>query len=226
LTTFVLVHGASTGGWYWAPVRDLLRAAGHEVYTPTLTGLGERSHLLSREIGLDLHIQDVVNVLFYEDLRDVVLAGHSYGGMVVTGVADRLPDRIAHLVYVDAFVPHDGESLLDLGGPGARAYIENDVRTRGDGWRNPRPEGPDADRRLVDHPFRTYTDPIVLRGGGAGIPRTFVWCNAPPHPSFDGSAERARAEPGWRFRELPTWHTPMRTMPRELTELLLEAAPS
>src|SRR3989442_14761608 len=112
MTTFVLVHGASTGGWYWAPVRQLLRAAGHEVYTPTLTGLGERSHLLSRGIGLDTHVQDVVNVLAYEDLRNVVLAGHSYSGMVITGVADRAPDRIAHLVYVDAVVPHHGESPL------------------------------------------------------------------------------------------------------------------
>src|SRR5437867_3282753 len=129
MATFVLVHGASTGGWYWAPVRSLLRDAGHEVHTPTLTGLGERCHLLSRGIGLDTHIQDVVNALVYEDLRDVVLAGHSYSGMVVTGVADRVPERIAHLVYVDAFVPHHGESLLDLGGPGAREYIEKDVRT-------------------------------------------------------------------------------------------------
>jgi hypothetical protein len=144
--------------------------------------------------------------------------------MVITGVADRAPARIAHLVYVDAFVPHDGESLLDLGGPGAREYIEQDVRARGDGWRNPGPEGADADRRLVDHPFKTYGDPIVLSGAGAGIPRSFIWCTGPPHPSFDRSAERARREPGWRFRELATWHTPMPTMPRELTELLLEVA--
>ena len=105
MATFVLVHGASTGGWYWAPVRARLRAAGHEVFTPTLTGLGERAHLLRQDVGLDTHVADVLNVLAYGDLVGVVLAGHSYGGMVVTGVADRAPERVAHLVYVDAFVP-------------------------------------------------------------------------------------------------------------------------
>jgi len=202
----------------------LLRAAGHDVTTPSLTGLGERGHLVSRETNLTTHVTDVVNHIEFENLRDVVLVGHSYGGMVITAVADRVPERLAHLVYVDAFVPHDGECLLDLGGEGARRYIENDVRTRGDGWRNPKPEGEGADPRLVDHPFKTYTDPVRLTGAGAHLPRAFVWCNGPPHPSFDGAVARARSEPGWRVRELPTWHTPMRTMPRELTELLIEAA--
>jgi pimeloyl-ACP methyl ester carboxylesterase len=225
MATFVLVHGGSTGGWFWAPVRVRLQAAGHEVFAPSLTGMGERVHLSSREIGLETHIVDVLNLLVYEDLTGVVLVGHSYGGMVVTSVADRVPERIGHLVYVDAFVPRDGESVRSFSDPGGwHRNMEEPVRARGDGWRNPRPEGPDADPRLVDHPYKTYTDPVALTGAHRRVPTTYVWCTDPPHPLIAQAAERARAEPGWRFRELPTSHVPMRTMPDELTALLLEAA--
>lgn len=114
MATFVLVHGATAGGWVWRPVPSLLRAEGHEVYTPTLTGLGERAHLLSPEVDLGTHIQDVVNVLEFERLSQVILVGHSYGGVVVTAVAERIPERLAQLVYIDALVPADGESVADL----------------------------------------------------------------------------------------------------------------
>ena len=107
MTTFVLIHGAWHGGWCWKKVSPILREAGHETYSPTLTGLGERSHLLSRDIDLNCHIQDVVNVLEYKGLKDVVLVGHSYAGMVITGVADRCPERLAQLVYLDAFAPQN-----------------------------------------------------------------------------------------------------------------------
>src|SRR5713101_4428932 len=111
MATFVLVQGGWVGGWYWKRVTPLLSAAGHEVFAPTLTGLGERAHLAAPDIGLETHIQDVLGVLTYEDLSNVVLVGHSYGGMVITGVAERAPERLAHLVYFDAFVPTDGQAL-------------------------------------------------------------------------------------------------------------------
>src|SRR5688572_12471656 len=111
MATFVLVHGGWDGGWAWRSVAKDLQAAGHEVFTPTLTGSGERVHLASPEIGLDTHIQDIVNVLRFENLSDVLLVGHSYGGMVITGVAEQMPERIDQLIYLDAFAPRDGESL-------------------------------------------------------------------------------------------------------------------
>ena len=137
MATFVLVHGAYHGGWCWKKLTPLLRAAGHEVVAPTLTGLGERVHLLTRDIGLDTHVQDVVNVLAYEDLRGVVLVGHSYGGMVITGVAERIPQHVRHLVYLDALVPMDEErSMKELylwHNPDRWAYTEAQMRA-GDGW--------------------------------------------------------------------------------------------
>ena len=117
MATFVLVHGGWAGGWQWREIASLLRAAGHDVFTPTLTGLGERVHLASPDVGLDTHIQDILMVLEYEDLHDVILVGYSYSGMVITGVAERAPERLAHLVYLDAYVPRDGQSLLDMLGP-------------------------------------------------------------------------------------------------------------
>ena len=114
MATYVLVHGSGSGGWIFGPVARILRAAGHEVFTPTLTGMGERAHLLGPAVDLNLHIQDVVNVLDFENLRDVILAGHSYSGMVITGVADRAPDRIGQLVYMDATIPRNGESQADV----------------------------------------------------------------------------------------------------------------
>src|SRR6478672_3300963 len=117
MATYVLVHGGGHGGWCYQRVARLLRSSGHEVYTPTLSGLGERSNLLSPDIDLDLHIRDIAAVLHYEDLRDVILVGHSYGGMVITGVADRATDRIGRLVYLDAATPVNGQSLVDVAGP-------------------------------------------------------------------------------------------------------------
>src|SRR5689334_24528018 len=114
MATIVIVHGGWSGGWYFTPVARLLRSAGHEVYTPTLTGIGERVHLATRETGLSTHVQDVVNVLDFEDLHEVVLVGYSYGGMVITGVANRVPHRIKQLIYLDAFVPRNGESVADF----------------------------------------------------------------------------------------------------------------
>src|ERR1700686_1339126 len=136
MTDYVLIHGAWHGSWCWTRVRRLLAAAGHQVFTPTLTGVGERSHLLSRDVGLDTHIADVANLMIWENLRDVVLVGHSYGGVVARHVADRMPDRIRSLIYLDAFVPENGKTLFDYlpdNGEGAR----NPAVAHGDGWRVP-----------------------------------------------------------------------------------------
>src|SRR6266511_4363097 len=138
MAVFVLVHGGFHGGWCWRRVAALLRAAGHEVYTPTLTGLGERAHLATPDIGLDTHIRDVLGVLAFEDLRDVVLVGHSMAGMVVTGVAERAPDRLAHLVYLDASVPRDGECDLECHGLRGEARAAFEARAGSDGLLTPR----------------------------------------------------------------------------------------
>src|SRR5262249_62403181 len=132
--TFVVAHGAWSAGWAWKKMHPLMSAAGHRLVTPTYTGLGEREHLASPSNDLETHIQDILNVIKYEDLRDIVLISHSYGGMVATGVADRARELIAQLIYLDAFVPRNGQSLLDLLPPQARQQMQERVKG-GDGWR-------------------------------------------------------------------------------------------
>jgi len=225
MAVFVIVHGGWDGGWAWRAVAANLRAAGHEAFTPTLTGSGERVHLARPEIDLNTHIQDVVNMLAYEDLREVVLVGSSYGGMVITGVAEGAPDRIARLVYLDAFVPRDGESAADLVGPMMRAYFEDRARELGDGWRIPH-DPPDADRR-TDLLLTASKTPVKLGNpAAAAVPRLFVHCTAKPadsplKPLFEAMAARAR-EAGWDYREFEADHFPPLTKPREVAELLVE----
>ena len=136
--TYVLIHPAWFGGWCWKKVTPLLRAQGHEVFTPTLTGLGERAHLARPEVGLEIHVRDIINVIEYENRRNVILVGNSSGGMVITGAADHVPERIAHLVFLDAFVPTDGQSMLDVIPPDRRPALEAFVQKEGDGWLLPR----------------------------------------------------------------------------------------
>src|SRR5215207_8131279 len=180
MATFVIVHGAWSGGHAWRGVRPLLRGAGHEVFTPALTGLGERSHLASAQVDLDTHIQDVLGVLEFEDLDQVVLVGHSSGGMVITGVADRAPQRLAQLVYLDAEVPTDGQCEFDLLPPEERAGYQQAVTTNGQGWQIPRRslshyQGLDAKlrwamSRMVPQPINTLTQPLRLTNPpGAGV---------------------------------------------------------
>jgi pimeloyl-ACP methyl ester carboxylesterase len=232
MATFVLVHGAWHGGWCWKKVTPLLRAAGHEVYTPTLTGLGERVHLASPETDLTTHIQDVVNVLEYEDLHRVVLVGHSYGGIVIAGVADRIPSRVAHLVYLDALVPRDGEGDFDLL-PDLRAAIEEDCRINGDGWRVPPPADdmvlpwagsadlPWLTSHLTSQPLKTLQEPVHLTSPSlAGIPATYIQCTDPAVPALAESVARA-SENGWTYQKLATGHDAMVTMPREVADFFL-----
>jgi pimeloyl-ACP methyl ester carboxylesterase len=240
--TFVLVHPAWFGGWCWNKVTPLLRARGYDVHTPTLTGLGERAHLARPDIGLNTHIEDVANVLKYEDLSGVVLVGTSSGGMVITGVADQVPELIAHIVYLDAFVPQDGHTMLDLIPPDRRPPMEALVQNEGQGWLLPRFAPPpwekfvpeawritdEADLRWVlprlrPTPFGHFKEPVHCKNAAAEkLPRTYIRCVRWPNAVFDRHAEAARRTPGWRYRELATSHLPYVTHPREVADVLLE----
>lgn len=236
MAIFLLVHGGWVGGWYWRRVTPLLEAAGHRVFTPTLTGIGERAHLCSPAIDLDTHIEDVVSVFHYEDLDQVVLVGHSYGGMVITGAAERCADRLTHLCYLDAFVPKDGQTLADFVGPAIIADAREKAQLSIDGSRVPMPfplaaVGVTADSdvawmtpRLTPHPLNSMLQPVRLSSLAAqALPRTFICCNRPAMGFFDGFAKTARSA-GWRYREIATGHTAMVTEPRRLADLILELA--
>ncbi|MFC5749054.1 alpha/beta hydrolase [Actinomadura rugatobispora] len=237
MATYVLVHGGGHGGWCYGPVARILRAAGHEVHTPTLTGLGERSHLLGPHVDLDLHIQDVSAVLHHEDLREVILVGHSYGGMVVTGVADRMAGRVGRLVYLDAATPANGQSLHDVAGPvidaarpfgevvdgvelvllpapGAGAFYG--VTDPGDlAW---------MDERLTPHPWKCFEQPLKLTDEEAlrAIPQYHIVCTSTLATRDPALIERARAE--GRLWDIDTGHDLMITEPRAVAGALQEVA--
>jgi pimeloyl-ACP methyl ester carboxylesterase len=235
MATFVLVHGGWHGGWCWKKVTPLLRVRGHEVLTPTLTGLGERAHLAAPDVGLETHVRDLLNMLEYENVRDVVLVGHSYAGMVITAVADRAPERIARLVYLDAFVPADGQALVDLLPPERRDMFLEQART-GEQLSVPSPPPElwgvaDEDDlawvrpRVVPQPLATFTEALHLDHADATPTRTYVACTASATATtFRPFAERVRADPAWRYREIATGHDAMITAPDALAALLLEAA--
>jgi pimeloyl-ACP methyl ester carboxylesterase len=238
MATFVVAHGAWAGGWSWKKVRPLLRGRGHELFTPTHTGIGERSHLAAPSIGLGTHIQDLVAVIEYEDLQDVVLVGHSYGGIVATGVADRVPQRVARVVYLDAFVPRDGQSMFDLQPEEARVRMGEEARTVGAGWMIPPialpPDMSEADLawaspRMVMQPIMTFEEPIHLTGVWETLPRTYIYCTPPREGDIFGQfAIRARNEPGWTYREIAASHNAQITAPEALAALLdnVAAAPA
>lgn len=237
--TYVLVHGAWHGGWCWARVAERLQRQGHRVLTPTLTGLGERVHLASRAVNLDTHIQDVVAVLDAEELSGIVLCGHSYGGMVITGAADQIADRIAALVYLDAFVPEDGQSMQALRPPETNARTKALVDTEGDGWLVPPRsaasfdvERPDdrawVDRRCVPQPYACMTQPVRLTGAWRRVGvKMYIRATGYRASPFGSFAERARTDPGWRYHDIDCGHDVMIDRPEELTALLarMEAEP-
>ena len=225
MATFVVAHGAWSAGWAWKKMRPLMRAAGHEFYTPTYTGIGERSHLANPEIDLDTHITDVVNVLDFEELQDVVLIGHSYGGMVATGIADRARERVAKLIYLDAFVPEDGQSLFDLTDHAARHRAD-----AVDGWRvTPNPLPPDtaqadlawATPKRVHQPVHTLDRPLRLTRGPLTLPRQYILCTR--SEAFRLFANKAKAA-GWPVHELDSSHNPHITCPDALMALLNKIA--
>jgi pimeloyl-ACP methyl ester carboxylesterase len=242
--TFVLVHPAWLGGWCWKKVTPLLRTGGYQVYTPTLTGLGERAHLARPEIGLGVHIDDIVNTLKYEDLSGVILVGNSSGGLVITGVADQVPERIAHIVYLDAFVPQDGQAILDIMPADRRSPMRALVQNEGQGWLVPRIAPPpweiivreiwhitdQADLqwvlpRLSATPLGHFKEPVHRKNAAAEkLPRTYLRCPEYPNAVFDSYAQAARKSKGWHYGELSASHLPFVTHPTELADRLIEIA--
>jgi pimeloyl-ACP methyl ester carboxylesterase len=228
--TFVLVHGAWHGGWCWRFVRALLEKSGHRVYAPSLTGLGERRHLARPDIDLDTHISDVVSLLEMEDLRRIVLVGHSYGGMVITGAADRAHERIARLVYLDAFFPESGKCTLDYVVPERAARMREEGERVGSVtppplslWGITEQEHIDFIKpREVPHPYRTMAQPIRISNPEKieRLPRTFIYCSSPATGSFDQFAAKYRNDAAWTFFELKTGHDAMILMPEQVAELL------
>jgi len=244
MATFVLVQPAWFGGWVWRKVSDRLRAQGHEVHCPTLTGLGERLHLAGPEVGLRAHIDDVVALIEVEGLTDVILVGSSSGGTVITGVADRVQDRLATAVYLDAFLPADGQCTFDLLPPERRAVLEGLVDAEGDGWVVPRfgpPPWPvivrdvwqiaEADAqwvlpRLCGTPVRHFVEPVKLLSGPAvgDFARIYVRCLRNPSPPFDAAAKMAQATPGWEYVELDLPHLPYITHADQVARTLADVA--
>ena len=225
--TFLVCHGAWGAGYGWRKMHPLMATAGHRLVTPSYTGLGERSHLAHQGIDLEAHITDMLQVIKYEDLRDVVLIGHSYGGMVATGVADRARDRITQLIYLDAFVPEDGQSLFDLNG--SRDQMMK-AAAEGDGGRAPPIATPpdtskeDADwgaERRTPHPVKCFAQPLKFQHGPLSLPRSYIYAlRINPADTFGQFAKHAKTTPGWRYYDIDASHSPQVTAPEALFALL------
>jgi pimeloyl-ACP methyl ester carboxylesterase len=232
-STFVLVHGAWHGGWCWQRVAERLRGGGNQVFTPTLTGLGERSHLLRAGIDLKTHIADVVNVMQWERLTDVVLCGHSYGGFVISGVAEAMTSAIGSIVFLDGFMPRNGEAVRDLTGAAVQEAIAAALQ-RGDFAIPPRSAEAfgvnTADRAWVDslcvgQPIGTFTDQIVLSGARDRVRRkSYIRAKSYANPGFDRALAAVKSDPSWRTYEVACGHDVMVDDPERLTEILLEVA--
>ena len=233
MTTFVLVHGAWRGSWLWKRVRPLLQAKGHEVFTPTLTGLADRSHLLTPEINLETHIDDILNLFRWEDLSNAVLCGHSYAGSIISGVADRIPDRLAALVYLDAFVLEDGECIHDTL---PKQHRELQLQgAAGDGWRVPPipaevfnvniDDRDWVDQQCTPQPVATFEQAIKLNGQGETVQNvSYVLTTDQPGSPFPPFLERAKVR-GWKTLTIATGHDAPIDDPAELTKILLDAVP-
>ena len=229
--TFLVCHGAWSAGWAWKKMHPLMSKAGHRLLTPTYTGLGERAHLAQPGIDLEAHIADLLQVIKYEDLRGVVLIGHSYGGMVATGVADRARDRVRRLIYVDAFVPDDGQSLLDLNEV-ARPRMQELARS-GDGWRvppNPTPPDTSAEdvawlsERRVHMPIKCFEQKLKL-SAPLTLPRSYIYATRiAPADTFGPFAKMAKNDPAWRYFEIDASHSPNVTAPEALMGMLEKIA--
>lgn len=232
MATFILVHGTSCGGWIWKRLSPLLREQGHEVYTPTLTGLSDRGHVRGGEINLTTHVTDIANLIFYEDLNNVVLVGNSYGGMVITGVANKIPERLKFLVYLDAYLPDDGQSEADL--LPAHIFAARRAESAQHNGLLP-PPSPTlfgitdpvlvgwVKDRMTPHPIDTYTESVSSNEVSAAIPAVFIHCTANPPGTpdlFASSAAKAKAR-GWQVIDLETGHLAMLTAPGQLASILL-----
>ena len=232
MVDIVLVHGAWQGSWCWRKVLPALWARGHRVFAVTLTGVGDREHQMSASIRLTTHIQDVAAVIETEELGRVVLVGHSYAGVLITAVADRYPEKMAHLVYLDAIVPHSGECWASLHDEATRQTRRAAIAR--DGVIPPPPAsafglaGEDAawvDRRQRPHPGGVYEDVLHFdEARVAGLPRTFIDCTSPALPTVDRSRQRVRSEPGWRVVEIATGHAAMVSASARLVEIIDEVS--
>lgn len=232
--TFVLVHGTSHGGWCWVRVAELLRSRGHRVFTPTLTGCGERSHLMRADIDLDTHITDVVNVIKWEGLEDVVLCGHSYGGWVISGVAEQVLPAIRSIVYLDAFLPEDGQRGFDLQSPDSKVAVEKAVaageisRPAGSAARYGL-AGEDlawADSLLTPQPVGVSLQPIRLTGARDRVPKKayILATGNNTNPAFPAACDKLKSDPSWQVFDLPCGHDAMIEMPEALSDILLQVA--
>ncbi len=229
--TFLLCHGAWGGGFAWRKMHALMLAAGHRLLTPTYTGLGEHAHLAHQGLNLEAHTLDILKVIEYEDLRDIVLLGHSYGGMVATGVADRVRDRVAQVIYIDAFVPADGQSLFDLNEPG-RANAQ--AAREGDGWRIPPmltpPDTSPADvewlsPRRTPMPIKCFEQQLKLHNGPLTLPRSYIYATRiTPADTFGRFSQMTKNDPAWRYFEIDASHSPNVTAPDALMALLQKIA--
>ena len=229
MATFVVAHGAWSAGWAWKKMHPLMSARGHRLITPTYTGLGERGHLARPDVDLDTHIADILGVLEFEDLTNVSLIGHSYGGMVATGVADRARARIAQLIYLDAFVPDDGDGVYDLLPAETRAQRQ---AAGADGRIAPGPMPPDTpaeDRawcepRRLPQPAKTFEQKLKMQNGALTLPRHHIYCTrCPPDDRFRRFYERAKRK-GWGAYEIDASHNPHITCPQVLADLLTRIA--
>lgn len=229
--TFVLVHGAWHGGWCWGKVAAILRGRGHTVVTPTQTGLGERSHLLSKSITMDMFVEDIVNVLKFEDLKDVILVGHSFGGPPITGTADRVPERIKQLVYLDAAMLQGGQSVFSLLPPDLVAARKKMAEDTSGGLSIPPPPAASFGisdptqqawlaAKLTPHPLGTYETALTLKNKfGNGLPMTYISCTDPAYPPLNASKEWVKKN-NIKMVDIATGHDAMVTMPEKLSDML------
>lgn len=236
---YVLAHGSWHGGWCWRPVAERLRAAGHRVFSPSYTGMGDRKHLLSKDITINTFVDDLVQVILAEELENVVLVGHSFGGVPITGVADRIPERIAHLVYFDAVVLQSGqdsfsnypkdeaEARIAAAGKATNGLAVPVPHTLPHVWgiAQGTPEYDWIMRRLTPHPLGSYTTPLTLRHPiGNGLPRTYIHCVSPSHSLLESSRRLVKAQSGWHWVEIDAPHEAHITHPDLLAEVLLQVS--
>jgi pimeloyl-ACP methyl ester carboxylesterase len=231
--TFVLVHGTWHGGWCWRRVADTLERKGHKVYAESLTGLGDRSHLLTKDVNLTTHVNDVVNLVKWEDLKDIVLVGHSSAGFVITQAAEQIGSSVASIVYLDAFVPQPGDNLISLANPGPRKALEDAV-ARGDLVAKPVPSAafkvnikdqPWVDAKCTPHPLAAVAEKVTAVGAHEKIARkTYLRAKGFDSPVFDQTLAKLQTAPGWKTYQVPSGHDVMVDMPERLVEILLEVA--